>query len=55
MRSLSRAPAPGRFDGGCRARALAFSGDADAADPWQLAHAPAGAPAPSRIVELSRR
>lgn len=25
---------PGGFAGGCRARALAFAGDADAADPW---------------------
>lgn len=33
-----RAPAtPGGFAGGCRARALVFSGDADAADPWLVA------------------
>jgi MoaA/NifB/PqqE/SkfB family radical SAM enzyme len=37
MRGLSKAPAPGRFAGGCRARALRLAGDVDAADPWQEA------------------
>jgi radical SAM protein with 4Fe4S-binding SPASM domain len=37
MRALSRTKEPGRFSGGCRARALRATGDVDGVDPWQLA------------------
>ena len=35
MRALSKTKEPGRFAGGCRARALQANGDIDAPDPWQ--------------------
>lgn len=35
MRALSKTKEPGRFAGGCRARALQAAGDVDAPDPWQ--------------------
>ena len=35
MRARSGTKRPGRFNGGCRARALQAHGDADAEDPWQ--------------------
>jgi radical SAM protein with 4Fe4S-binding SPASM domain len=35
MRALSKKPAPGEFNGGCRARSLRLAGDVNAADPWQ--------------------
>jgi MoaA/NifB/PqqE/SkfB family radical SAM enzyme len=39
MRALSVVKTPGRFSGGCRARALQAHGDVDAPDPWEEAWA----------------
>lgn len=37
MRALSPTRTEGKFTGGCRARALAATGDVDGVDPWQSA------------------
>jgi MoaA/NifB/PqqE/SkfB family radical SAM enzyme len=54
MRRLRQPPAgPDGFRGGCRARALVFSGSVDAPDPWMTDHERGASPHPCANFELT--